>query len=98
MLCNLFAEKQINRNVKNFRELNKHIKVGFAAAAFPKAYSPVAHTHAFAQCALRTPSPNLKFLRFFPNRLYFILKSYGNRIYVDNYSDYRYVASNCHKQ
>lgn len=40
MLCNLFAEKQINRNVKNFRELNKHIKVGLAAAAFPKAYSP----------------------------------------------------------
>lgn len=54
MLCNLFAEKQINRNVKNFHEFNKHIKVRLAAAAFPKAYSPVAHTHAFAQCALRT--------------------------------------------
>lgn len=55
MLCNLFAEKQINRNVKNFRELNKHINVWLAAAALPKAYSPVAHTHAFAQCALKTP-------------------------------------------
>lgn len=55
MLCNLFAEKQINRNVKNFRELNKHIKVRLAAAAFPKAYSMFTHTHAFAQCALRTP-------------------------------------------
>lgn len=55
MLCNLFAEKQINRNVKNFRELNKHIKVGFAAAAFPKAYGLVTHAHAFTQCALRMP-------------------------------------------
>ncbi len=36
MLCNLFAEKQINRNIKNFRELNKHIKVGLAAALSQK--------------------------------------------------------------
>lgn len=39
MLCNLFAEKQINRNVKNFRKLNKHIKVGLGRARgcrFPK--------------------------------------------------------------
>ena len=55
MLCNLFTEKRINRNVKNFRELNKHIKVWLAAAALTKAYSLVTHTHAFAQCALRTP-------------------------------------------
>lgn len=55
MLYNLFAEKKINRNVKNFRELNKHIKVGLAAAAFPKAYGLVTHAHAFAQCAPRSP-------------------------------------------
>ena len=55
MLCNLFAEKQINRNVKNFRKLNKHIKVGLAAAAFPKAYSPVAHPRVHPMRAEKAP-------------------------------------------
>ena len=80
----ILFQQIIDRDGKKFRQFQKVIQIGFAAAALPKADRLIAHAEQLPQGALRKSLLGPKFLQFFSENISrhknILLQNVGNHL------------------